>query len=109
METLHIKLEAEEAINSKKALLSTEINLLNIIKKIQSYRNLRNTELKEKIALRTNLKNLSSEIKKLRALLPKLKQKREGEEEEKISEKVKKVKLEDELKEIRQRLKQLET
>jgi len=44
METRHIKLEYNEGLDMKKQLLTLELNLLHILKKISNYRSLRKRE-----------------------------------------------------------------
>jgi len=109
MEPLHVRLEIKEAINSKKNLLSTQINFLNIIKQIQEYQKLRKLELKSKQILRTELRKLISEIRALMRELPKTKPTKEEEAEIKkeATEKVTRSKLEKELKEIKEKLEKL--
>jgi len=103
METRYVKLDSPEALNSKKNLLATEINFLNIIKKIQNYRQLRTIELKKKLTLKTKLNELKAKINSLRKNLPSAKIS-EKEEFETISEKTKRKSLEQELKEIKEKL-----
>jgi len=106
MENIHIKLESDEAIHSKRDILSAEINLLNIAKKIEDYRNLRKKELLRKITLKTKIKETIEEMKKLKEQLPRTKIPKI--EEEFVSlEKTSKLKLEDELKEIKEKLARL--
>ena len=52
METRHIMFDYEEALSAKKNLLTTEINLLSILKKIKDYKNLRKREFSLKNKLR---------------------------------------------------------
>lgn len=108
MESLHIRLNTEEAINSKRDILYTEINLLNIIKKLQDYKKLRILELKSKAVLKTEVKTLLSQIKNLKNLLPKARipemQKVEIESE---MGRTTRNRLELELKEIREELEKL--
>jgi len=105
METLHIRLETGEAVNSKRKLLSTELNLLNLIKLIQNYRDLRKREMIKKIALKSRIGELGMMMKKLKEELPKVKMPKE--EEEVVFEAPKKARLEDELREIREKLARL--
>ena len=109
MEPVHVKLGFEEAINSKSSLLSTEINLLNIVKNMQNYRKLRKIELSDKIKMRTSAKKILSEIKSLKESLPKTKSPEKEKKEAKVEvEKLAKgTKLEAELKDIRERLEKL--
>lgn len=108
MESLHIKLNIEEAINSKKALLSTEINLLNLIKKLREFQKIRQAEFKSKNTLRTELRRLIAKIKELQKELPRAKlRKGEKVEIEDVLGTATRGKLERELKEIREKLKNL--
>jgi len=109
MEPLHVQLKTKEAVDSRRNLLSTQINFLNIIKQIREYQKLRKLELKSKQILRTELRKLISEIRTLIRELPKTKQakKDEKEVEEKILEKTTRSKLEKELKEIKEKLEKL--
>ncbi len=71
MEPLHIKFEFPEALESRKTLLSSQINLLNIAKKIELYKKLRALEVKRKTLLKKKFKELESLLKKLSLELPK--------------------------------------
>ncbi len=109
MESLHVQLKIKEAVDSRRNLLSTQINLLNIIKQIQEYQKLRKLELKSKQVLRAELRKLISDIKTLIKELPKTKpvKKDEREVREEILEKTTRSKLERELKEIKEKLERL--
>lgn len=109
MENLHVRLGTEEAINSKRNILHTEMSLLNLIKEIQDYRKLRNLELKNKTILKTELKKLITEMAELKKHLPKVRepQKKEKLEVEEGIGKITRGRLELELKEIREQLERL--
>ncbi|MCX6748267.1 MAG: hypothetical protein NT076_01560 [Candidatus Pacearchaeota archaeon] len=104
MEPLHIKFEFPEVLDSKKTLLSSEINLLNIAKKISLYKKLRVMEIKRKILLRRKMKELSSLLKKLSLELPKTQDIKQAKIKSQETEIPQKLKLEQELKEIREKL-----
>lgn len=70
---IHIKLEYEEAFQSKKDILSSEMNLLRIAKMIKKYRFLRQEELEIKLKLHRKIKEIITNIKKMQTTLPKLK------------------------------------
>ena len=109
METLHVKFERQEAIDFKKDLLSSEVNLINSIKQIEDYRTLRILELKKKTQLRTQLKKFSLDVKELISSLPKIKEVKSKQPQPKVKiDKTKKITLERELKEIKTKLKQLD-
>src|SRR3989344_1928703 len=102
METLHIKLEPEETLSSKKNLLATEINLLNSIKHLQNYKKHVLEELRSKTLLKSSLREIALDILELNKILPQIKEPKPqvDKQEEKISSK----NLEQELKDIREKL-----
>ena len=109
---IHIGLNREELVNSKRDILSTEANLIRILQIIKKYRTLRINELKLKTRLLKKLKETKTELKKLEEILPKPKipkilQRIENKKEEfKISSK--KDNLESQLEEIQKKLRELE-
>lgn len=109
---VHIKLEYMEAVQSKRNVLSLEMNLLNIIKIVRRYYSLKTDELRSKTELIKKIKIFSTEIKNLQTTLPKskvLKSLKEGEEETGFREKkdIYDESLESQLKEIQEKLKSL--
>jgi len=70
---IHIKLEFEEALQSKKDILSSEINLLRIARILKNYHSLRSKELKLKLTLYKKIKEMKSSVRKLEQTLPKIK------------------------------------
>ena len=109
---IHIGLNRDELINSKKEILSTEADLIRILQTIKRYQLLRTNELKLKIRLLKKLKETKTEIKKLEEVLPKLKIPKilQGIENKKDEFKIssKKDNLESQLEEIQKRLRDLE-
>ncbi|MCK5043382.1 hypothetical protein KAR52_00040 [Candidatus Pacearchaeota archaeon] len=69
---IHVKLEYGEALQSKRNVLSSEMNLLRITKSTKRYKLLRSEELKLKISLLKKIKDFLMGIKKLQITLPKL-------------------------------------
>jgi len=57
MKKVFIKLTAEEAIAAKKEFLSAQVNMLELLKRLKAYKNLRRRELllKEKIKMKVPL------------------------------------------------------
>lgn len=116
-EVIHIKLEYNEALQSKKDILNTELGLLKIAKAIKKHQILRSDELKTKLRLHRKLKELKTNITKLQQVLPKIKipkileEKREEKEEKITTQKIEKRahdnSLELQLQEIQKRLRQL--
>ena len=70
METRHLRISYEEALSSKKQLLSSEINLLHILKKLKSYKLLRLIELTLKNKMNIQIKDLKNKLKTLDQSLP---------------------------------------
>lgn len=68
---IHIKLEYEEAIQSKKEILSSEMDLLKIARTIKKYHSARLEELKQKSRLHRKIKETITNIRKLQTILPK--------------------------------------
>lgn len=114
-QALHLKFDISQAIHAKKNLLSSELNFLNSLKKIEDYLNLRKKELKTKYELKEKIKGLSKELSILISELPKV-----AEEETKLDKEFKEIsknklkenkgkrKIEFELREIKRKLKELE-
>jgi len=70
---IHVKFEYEEACQSKKDILSLEMNLLKILRAIKKYHPLRSEELKTKSKLHRKIKEVITNIGKLQTILPRLK------------------------------------
>ncbi len=114
---IHVKLEFDEAIKSKRDILSSEMGLLKIIKAIKNRQALREEEFKVKINLAKKIRDLKADITKLQVILPKIKipdilqEKSEDENTGRIAQIKKKTHsddLESQLEEIQSRLRQLE-
>jgi len=83
--TVHIKLEQPEAIEIKRDVLNSEMDLIKIIRIMRKYKILRMRELRLKEKLRKNMSTSVTNIKKLQIMLPKgrIPKIDHGEEEEK--------------------------
>lgn len=106
---IHVKLNYNELIISKKEVLSTEANLIRILQRMKEYNALRNREFNAKLRFLRKLKETKSEIKKLEQFLPKI-ELEEIPKETKITKTIapKKDNLKIELEEIQRKLKILE-
>lgn len=112
---IHVKLEYEEALQSKRDVLSSEMNLLRIAKTIKNYHLLRTEELKIKSKLYRRIKEVIANIKKMQITLPTLKipeilkKDKEVEEPKKVQVKEKQYddSLESQLQEIQEKLKSI--
>ncbi|MEK6872493.1 MAG: hypothetical protein AABW90_00595 [Nanoarchaeota archaeon] len=107
MEARHIKLDYENALNSKKQILMSEANLLRILEKISSYKILRKRELELKNKLRIALINLIAKIDLIDGYfpsesIPKIKKKAKKQKESRDSRNI-----QEELVEIKRKLERL--
>jgi|SRR3989344_1917907 len=117
---IHIKLEYEEGVKSKKDILYSEMELLKIAKIIKRYHDIRSEELSNKINLYNKIRDIKKDIAKLNNILPLLKipsilRKEEIHEKEKYEEITKQVKekhydlsIESQLQEIRDKIQALQ-
>lgn len=112
---VHVKVDYPDAINSKKELLSSELNLLQTASIIKRYTRLRLEELKIKNRLLSKIKELRTDSAKLQIVLPKIKihtekiaeEKKEDKEFE-LPKRYIKDDLEFELQDIQRKLMELE-
>jgi len=112
---IHVKLEYGEALQSKRDVLSAEMNLLRIAKTIKHYHILRTEELKIKSKLYRKIKDMIINMKKMQITLPTLKipeilkKDRKIEEPKKVQvkEKYYDESLESQLQEIQDKLKSI--
>ena len=114
---VYIKLEYEEALKSKKDMLSSEIALLKISEKIKNYQHYRIQEIELKNKLLKAIKELKTNSGKIQKALPKpkipeiLNNSQYFETETKPTAKTKKKdeSLESQLQEIQNRLNELQS
>jgi hypothetical protein len=111
---VHVKLEYEEALEGKRDILYVESDLLKGIKAIKNYGEIRFEEQELKMALSKKIKNLLISMKSLKTLLPKpnipgkLKEEKTvvgKKAREKKKEIIKEDNLEEQLREINEKLK----
>tara|TARA_Y100000310_G_C20323063_1_gene641698 strand:+ start:210 stop:536 length:327 start_codon:yes stop_codon:yes gene_type:complete len=108
METRHVKLGYEEALNAKKQILSAELNLLQTEKRVRNYKVLRKRELLTKTKLKTNLKLLKTKINSLKASFPKEEEPMETKTIKKRSKERKNKDISKQLKDIEEKLGKLQ-
>lgn len=109
METKHVKFNYEEALEAKKELLSAELGLIELAKRIKNFKTLRKRELSAKDKLKTALKNIKVKIKLIHSTFP-------PEEVPKTKQEIKEKKIKrqheqnikDELQEIEEKLASLQ-
>lgn len=70
METRHVRIDYENALESKKQMLSSEINLLHVLNNIRTYKQLRKKEISIKSNLRTNISQLRSKLSLIESTFP---------------------------------------
>ena len=115
---IHIKLEYEEALNSKIDLLSYQKNLLKSLKFMNQYYSMRFNELQAKTKLHKKIKEIRIDIDKIEGILPKANLpkilKKEDEEEYQFAKKQQKKTekydqdIESQLAEIQRKLRSLQ-
>lgn len=118
---IHVKLEYPEAVQSKKDVLGTQMDLLEVLKTLKRYHLIRMQEMKTKEFLYKKIKMLKTNLTKLKTTFPKVKlpeiithdenyeEKKELKKIKEISGKDKKTNdIERELAEIQRKLKSLE-
>jgi len=113
--SIHVKLGYGEALQTKRDVLSSQINLLRIAKAIRGYGVYRSGELELKLILYKKLKELKMNLGKLQKILPKpeIPDRLKKEEQEKTEPKPKRIKpleksIEEQLQEIQRRLNELQ-
>lgn len=105
VQPIHIKLEFAEALNSKRELLKTEMNFLNIANSIRNYQEMREKECNLKTSLKTKLKSSGLKIRSFKLKMPRIAEKKEEKKTEKII--IETNDIESELREIKSRLAKL--
>jgi hypothetical protein len=70
---IHIKLERGEALESKRDVLGSQITLLRILKRANTYRVYRAREFELKLTLYKKIKELKTNLATLQRVLPQLK------------------------------------
>ena len=70
---IHIKLENDEARETKRDVLSSERDLIMLLRTMKRYHLLRSTELAIKLKIQRKIRDLNLNITKLEQVLPKIK------------------------------------
>jgi hypothetical protein len=111
---IHVRIDYEEAIQSKKDLLSSERDFIRILKTIKRYNFLREEELNTKLRMQKKMKELKINLGKINEVFPKIKipsiiKKDEFQEEKPLKKKEdnNSSDLESQLREIQERLRKL--
>lgn len=113
-EFIHIKFDYGEALQSKRDLLYVEKSLMTITTRMEKYLSLRIEELKTRLNLHKESKELAASIRKIQRNMPQVKFSKKSEEEEKETkvQKVEKKKydesVESQLMEIQKKLNRLQ-
>lgn len=111
---VHVRIDYEGAIQSKRDLLSSEVAFIRILKTIRKYSLLREMELNNKLKMQKKMKELKANIIKINEAFPKIKipdiLNKGGLQKENIpktKEEDKTNDLESQLREIQERLRRL--
>lgn len=70
---IHIKFEHDSALEAKRDILASEINLLKISRRLKQYKEYRLEELETKLKLEKKLRALKLDIGRIQNLLPGIK------------------------------------
>lgn len=70
METRHVKLDYNKALESKKEILTAELNLIHLIKKMKNYRILRKSEKAQNNKLKVLLTSVKTKTIQLESHMP---------------------------------------
>ncbi len=68
---IYSKIEYEDAVSSRKNVLEMQVNLLNTLKNIEEYKDLRKKELIWKIKMKALLKDVHEKVKDIESKVPK--------------------------------------
>jgi hypothetical protein len=107
---IYVQLNCEEFNNSKRDILSYQINLINMLKTIKKYSMLRESEFNIKLNLQNKFKETKENLNKLDTNLPKVdkpKPKKESSKEEQPSIEYYNQDLESQLEQIRKKLEEI--
>jgi len=113
---IHVKIEYDEALESKKDLLSSKMNLIKILRAVKKYNKLRARELKLKNKLKRRTTLTLTNIRKFQKTVPKIKIHKISKKEDKDEfseiikprESKKDMTLELELEQIQEKLRELQ-
>jgi len=114
---IHLKFEYSEAIEDRKAILSSQINLIKLKSIIKEYSEIRKKELDKKLELQKKMRQMNSNFTQIKKSFPilkipkKLRKEETLEKKEKIEAKIPKIfasPLEKELQIIKEQLAELE-
>lgn len=105
---VHIRVDYEDALATKRNILSAEANFLKVIKRIKRYELLRGEELNNRLRIQNKIKDLKTNMTKINEVFPKVKlpeilkkneveKKKKIEEQENIKEPIKEKHEEDDL------------
>lgn len=112
MTSEYVKLSPSEIVFGEKNLLQSQLEMINIIKNIKTYKESRKQELTFKIALKNKINDLNNQIKEIEKHLPKVKipeEKKPGKYVREITEEeYEAISLEQELNEIKTKLSRLQ-
>ena len=112
---VYVKLEYEEALQSKRDILASQVGLLRMLQFMRHYRLLRMEELKLKAKTYRKIKDLITNINKIKTNLPRIKVPQlKKDKDEEFREKIKETatsnyddSLETQLQEIQNRLREI--
>ena len=105
--TPYVQLSYQEAISGKREILSSQAEILQILKSLQNYRSLRKKELTKKNKLKLILNKTKKRIKTYLHDIPEVEQESFDIEEPKFKSTSRKITINSELKNIQDKLNKL--
>lgn len=100
MSSEYVGLSRDEKIFTQKNMLKSQLDFLSSLRRLQTYRKLREEEFRLKIEMKTKIGMLMEDLRKLEKILPEVEDTESGGKEKKGS-------LEHEIEEIRKQLEKL--
>ncbi len=104
----YVSINPAQQVYGKKNLLYCEMELLNSIKRYESYQKLKKDEHTLKKALKKKIAELHEDVRKMLELIPKVKQPEYPSEKKSNTSNKRKLDLEEKIQEIKRRIAELE-
>jgi hypothetical protein len=105
---VHVRIKSDEAIDSKKILLLSQIDILTFEKLLENYKKLRKKELSLRAKLRAELKTFNISLGKFSSTVPVVEKHQREKIKKEVRESEKKRGIEKDLYEIHKRLERLD-
>lgn len=108
MKSEYVKLSIPERMYGKKNFYHVQLSLLNLMKSLKDYKNIRTEEMTLKIALKTKISELQEQIGKFEKMLPAVPLKERTTIEKQERQERKNLSLEEEIEAIKHKISRLQ-